>query len=206
MNTTMNTTNPNTPDPIQAAAMECRRKMYAANENNMDGGLSETDIDAIIATAMRELVAREQLKDIHAIADLREELADAKELLREIRDNEVLPRDEADKFLRDHQPSVLSLLKIENTRLRERVAELEKDNETLRRGAKIAFDQEDHAEKCVESLETQLAAARRDARWLDWLEQFKAFAGVEEWKLFQLDLCTKKYRAAIDAAMKEDGK
>jgi hypothetical protein len=36
------------------------------------------------------------------------ELAAAKELLREIRDNEVNPQDEADKFLRDHQPSELA--------------------------------------------------------------------------------------------------
>jgi hypothetical protein len=82
MSNTMNTTNPNTPDQIQAAAMECRRKMYAANENNMDGGLSETDIDAIIATAMRELVAREQLKDIHAVAAMREDLNDYQKELR----------------------------------------------------------------------------------------------------------------------------
>ncbi len=38
-------------------------------------------------------------------------LNDAEELLREIRDGEVNPQDEADKFLRDHQPSELQKLR-----------------------------------------------------------------------------------------------
>jgi len=49
----------------------------------------------------------------------------ALELLREIRDNEVNPQDEADKFLRDHQPSEMSKLRLELTRwqsLAERLA------------------------------------------------------------------------------------
>lgn len=41
------------------------------------------------------------------------ELADAKELLREIRDHEVNEADEADKFLRDHIPSELSKARAE---------------------------------------------------------------------------------------------
>jgi DNA repair exonuclease SbcCD ATPase subunit len=113
MSNTMNTINPNTPDQIQAAADKLQMELNITT--------TQEDMDAI-RSVMRELVAREQLKDIHAVADLREE----------------------------------------NTRLRERVAELEKDNETLRRGARIAFDQEDHAEKCVESLETQLAAMTKE--------------------------------------------
>lgn len=43
--------------------------------------------------------------------EAREQLAQAKELLREIRDNEVIAQDEADKFLRDHQPSQLAQLR-----------------------------------------------------------------------------------------------
>jgi len=39
---------------------------------------------------------------------LERERDDAREVLREIRDNEVNPEDEADKFLRDHVPSELS--------------------------------------------------------------------------------------------------
>jgi chromosome segregation ATPase len=173
-----------TPDPIQAAAMECRRKMYAANENNMDGGLSETDIDAIIATAMRELVAREQLKDIHAVAAMREDLNDYQKELRSEFEAPLAKLREKVKNQADrirvlegpinhagglkHVQADVSLMEAiareqaTNARLRERVAELEKDNETLRRGARIAFDQEDHAEKCVESLETQLAAMTKE--------------------------------------------
>jgi hypothetical protein len=49
-------------------------------------------------------------------------LAEAKELLREIRDNEVNAIDEADKFLRDHVPSELSKAKA-------RCAELDKELE-----------------------------------------------------------------------------
>lgn len=40
----------------------------------------------------------------------------ALELLREIRDDQVNAQDEADKFLRDHQPSELSKLRAELTR------------------------------------------------------------------------------------------
>lgn len=47
----------------------------------------------------------------------KDELDNALELLREIRDNEVNPQDEADKFLRDHQPSELSKLRADNAEL-----------------------------------------------------------------------------------------
>jgi len=50
-------------------------------------------------------------EDMATINDPRKELIrlrEAIELLREIRDNEVNPQDETDKFLRDHQPSELS--------------------------------------------------------------------------------------------------
>ena len=40
--------------------------------------------------------------------DLFKKLCEAEELIREIRDDEVNPQDEADKFLRDQQPSELS--------------------------------------------------------------------------------------------------
>ena len=57
----------------------------------------------------------EEMSD-HAYV-LETELAAAKELLREIRDNEVNASDEADKFLRDHQPSELERLRAEVERL-----------------------------------------------------------------------------------------
>lgn len=53
----------------------------------------------------------------------KDELDNALELLREIRDNEVNPQDEADKFLRDHQPSELSKLRADNVELLERLRE-----------------------------------------------------------------------------------
>ncbi len=50
----------------------------------------------------------------------------AKELLRQIRDGEVNAEDEADRFLRDHAPSQLSVLKSENDRLRNDIAGIKK--------------------------------------------------------------------------------
>ena len=45
--------------------------------------------------------------------DLFKKLCEAEELIREIRDDEVNPQDEADKFLRDQQPSELSKVRRE---------------------------------------------------------------------------------------------
>jgi hypothetical protein len=45
---------------------------------------------------------------LRKLAELQAEQTNALELLREIRDDEVNAQDEADKFLRDHQPSKLS--------------------------------------------------------------------------------------------------
>lgn len=53
------------------------------------------------------------------------ELANAKELLREIRDHEVNEADEADKFLRDHIPSELSKVRAELAKERARLDWLE---------------------------------------------------------------------------------
>lgn len=59
-----------------------------------------------------ELLAHElatlRAEDLATINDLFKSLCEAEELIREIRDNEVNPQDEAGKFLRDHQPSELS--------------------------------------------------------------------------------------------------
>jgi len=61
---------------------------------------------------------------------------EAREVLREIRDNEVNPEDEADKFLRDHVPSELSkvreqrdavTLRLGNTQERMFDAEMQRD-------------------------------------------------------------------------------
>ena len=64
-----------------------------------------------------------QLVEKHEIDQLIERLAKAEELLREIRDDEVNAQDEADKFIRDHQPSDLSLAISANAELLERLAE-----------------------------------------------------------------------------------
>jgi len=50
---------------------------------------------------------------------LERERDEAREILREIRDNEVNPEDEADKFLRDHVPSELSKVREQRDRLAE---------------------------------------------------------------------------------------
>jgi len=64
-------------------------------------------------------------KDEHdaVVAEHFNSLCEAEELIREIRDNEVNPQDEADKFLRDHQPSELSKLRADNAELLERLRE-----------------------------------------------------------------------------------
>ena len=64
--------------------------------------------------------------DIQELNATKDEHDKALELLREIRDDQVNAQDEADKFLRDHQPSELSKLRVELTRwqsLAERLAE-----------------------------------------------------------------------------------
>ncbi len=63
--------------------------------------------------------------DIQELNATKDEHDKALELLREIRDDQVNAQDEADKFLRDHQPSELSKLRLELTRwqsLAERLA------------------------------------------------------------------------------------
>ena len=54
--------------------------------------------------------------DIQELNATKDEHDKALELLREIRDDQVNAQDEADKFLRDHQPSELSKLRVELTR------------------------------------------------------------------------------------------
>jgi hypothetical protein len=57
---------------------------------------------------------------------LERERDEAREVLREIRDNEVNPEDEADKFLRDHVPSELSKVREQRDRLAEALVEIVK--------------------------------------------------------------------------------
>lgn len=64
-----------------------------------------------------------QLVEKREIDQLIERLAKAEELLREIRDDEVNAQDEADRFLRDHQPSELAKMRAANAELLERLAE-----------------------------------------------------------------------------------
>jgi hypothetical protein len=64
-----------------------------------------------------------QLVEKRELDQLVERLDKAEELLREIRDDEVNPQDEADKFLRDHQPSELAKMRADNAELIVRLAE-----------------------------------------------------------------------------------
>jgi hypothetical protein len=68
------------------------------------------------------------------IDDLTKQRDEAREILREIRDNEVNPEDEADRFLRDHVPSELSKVREQRDRLSEALANLVKANETWNQG------------------------------------------------------------------------
>jgi hypothetical protein len=65
-----------------------------------------------------ELAAWELLKEATRERD------EAREILREIRDNEVNPEDEADRFLRDHAPSELSKVREQRDRLAEEIKQL----------------------------------------------------------------------------------
>ena len=60
-----------------------------------------------------------RIRQEKTMAKLERERDDAREVLREIRDNEVNPEDEADKFLRDHVPSGLSKVREQRDRLAE---------------------------------------------------------------------------------------
>jgi predicted nucleic acid-binding Zn-ribbon protein len=83
---------------------------------------------------------------------LERERDEAREVLREIRDNEVNPEDEADKFLRDHLPSELS-------KVRE-----QRDAVTLRLGntQERMFDAERQRDKLADAVNaaTVLIAAK----------------------------------------------
>ena len=83
------------PTPIT----DCIVRLFRAGEAHSDG----------LILTMVEL----ELK-LSAICRERDK---AREVLREIRDGEVNPEDEADKFLRDHVPSELSKVREERDRL-----------------------------------------------------------------------------------------
>jgi uncharacterized coiled-coil DUF342 family protein len=65
------------------------------------------------------------------VQELERELAEAREVLREIRDNEVNPEDEADSFLRDHAPSELSKVREQRDRLAVALQECREDSVEL---------------------------------------------------------------------------
>ena len=56
--------------------------------------------------------AQKDAKELARIAELEAQLAEARELLTEIRDNEVNAQDEADKYLRNHDKSELSKVRV----------------------------------------------------------------------------------------------
>jgi chromosome segregation ATPase len=62
-------------DPIQAGAMECANKILT----DIYSGSFGDSVKSTVEKAMRELVARERIKDAHAFAALREERDDYKQ-------------------------------------------------------------------------------------------------------------------------------
>lgn len=64
-----------------------------------------------------------QLVEKRELDQLLDRLDKAEELIREIRDDEVNAQDEADKFIRDHQPSELAKMRAANAELLERLAD-----------------------------------------------------------------------------------
>lgn len=108
--------------------------------------------DALCQEAQQKIVGLTHHRDL-----LNQTIADLRELLREIRDHEVDASDEADKFLRDHQPSELSKVRAalgaaqaECKRLREdktdmaealvKIAFYEQSMRNLRERAKTALE------------------------------------------------------------------
>ena len=92
---------------------------------------------------------------------LERERNEARELLREIRDDEVNAQDEADKFLRDHAPSELSKVTEQRDRLAEALIKCREDSvcEQVRmekcRYTKAADESQaniDRADKALQSL------------------------------------------------------
>jgi hypothetical protein len=98
-----------TVDQLIDHAREIETELTAAREALKTGGMLN-----IIDRAHHERAAAIRERD------------EAREVLREIRDNEVNPEDEADKFLRDHVPSELSKVREQLTTVteqRDRLAE-----------------------------------------------------------------------------------
>ena len=97
-----------------------------------------------------------QLVEKRELDQLVERLTKAEELIREIRDDEVNPQDEADKFLRDHQPSELATMRADNAELIVRLAEAReshlaasaRDVQTIQRQAIMLERLADAARKC----------------------------------------------------------
>jgi predicted house-cleaning noncanonical NTP pyrophosphatase (MazG superfamily) len=88
------------------------------------------------------------------------ELANALELIREIRDGEVNAEDEADKFLRDHVPSKLAAM----TDLADRLAEALKNCKDRAMDKSIETHPDEHTKGCIDDIwewaENALAAYR----------------------------------------------
>jgi hypothetical protein len=93
------------------------------------------------------------------------EYDEAIELLREIRDNEVNPQDEADRFLRDHQPSELLKARQELDEMK-RLLESEKStrNAIIAKGVKIEQANAELIERLAEARESHLHASARDVQ------------------------------------------
>lgn len=85
-------------------------KVSTQDENSLLIRALETrNVYAVMVAMPRGMQTYVQAQSsLHVYEALQAELAASKELLREIRDSEVNAQDEADKFLRDHQPSELS--------------------------------------------------------------------------------------------------
>jgi hypothetical protein len=206
---------PSTPDPIQAAAMECATPVcvqYIEPPESAEAWKQiRRGVAAIIATAMRELVADETKILSSAVKELQIDRATV------IRDRDRLEAD--------------------NARLRERVAELEElvsdlngsydggrldmiadwHDARLKREGRDADLKSGRSDGAViratighiRELESQLAAARRDAERLDWLDDNMSCVGGGAGATYSFktpaDVECGMLRAAIDAAMQREG-
>ena len=93
------------------------------------------------------------------IAELEQQLAAARELLREIRDGEVNAEDEADKFLRDHVPSELKKVKADLEAARKDAERWRKNIEMIRRknGGSVTQEIIDTVDAAIEASKAGVA-------------------------------------------------
>jgi hypothetical protein len=126
-----------------------------------------------------------ELVDKRELDQLLERLDKSEELIREIRDDEVNPQDEADKFLRDHQPSELAKMRADNAELLDRLSEA--------RESHLAASARDVQTIQRQSVEICKLQALAESRKIDFVSLAKALLETRDIQVFG-DGCSNQDR------------